>query len=589
MMKVLIPILALGLSTPLAAQAGNQIPGVHFFEHRTSTTPPGDWVTTNANLPVDQFLTGRLSSPFDLDVVALRDGQVFLFRAVARRDAQQTVVASGATGILILEGTSGALDSLIVSNANGLSKYDWDPSNGMVVDSSFAFSPLASPDDHEWDGARCLRQDGATLYALNASGNKLIWGTISSSGFAATSARLLTPVGKAIELMDWGNDSTLDVAVLAASKISVYPMGTEGDPLWAYSHSFPNGFIAVSRSTDDLDNLVWAFEVGNSGYLVFIDHTRLSPGGSNQPPVNSPVEFESFESSRPSALACLDWDGDGRDDIVVGNKNVDQLVLMTRVPPSTPGYLFQFVSPWLYLLPDMLESPGVSGTPAYGIGNGDLDGDGDQEVIFSMPAADMMSMQLSQEISQFEKAAWLGDGATSLSTSRVGITYLLQNHAQATHLQIEGWYSETGTATPVKLTFLPDVNGDSDVKTLPEFPGVTTGGMVFDFQTPSPAPTSSSVFQYFLREVNVQNDVIVWASTGVTLVSTQPDSGGNNAAQTWNHVLQYWGASSTWRVPPGGGYEATSLSYPPAEQNLGGTLAPGVYVSTRPRRTTLIQ
>lgn len=624
MMKVLLPVLGLGLSTSLAAQApvtytpGTHLPGVHFYEKGTvNSSDPTAWNVTTANLPVERFLTGQFSSVHDRDVVVLRGGEVFFFRAVARRDAQQ-LVHSSATGIAILEDGNGDLDALLVADSSGLTKYDWDDSTGMTEDTSFS-----APTTTDWQGIKELRTVDGKLYALTGSGDTLLEGTVASGGGSLSqtgTTDLSAHPGLEIEPMRWGSSQILGIAVLAADDIAVYDPSSPPPtppaaptPLWHYAHAFPTSQIAVSRSTisGEKDFLMWALTIGADGYLAAINVDKLTGSVPNC--------FQVFEDKTASSLACFDWDTEqydsdpdeyvtdythdslGRDDVVLGRTGMTQVLLMRRQPPTTAGFPFQILygPSWVFRLPDCPDA-GTNTQPyeARTIGHGDLDGDGDEEVLFSMPQSDMISMQLSEEEDQYSNAPWFSDGS-SFDADSIAFYYEGDHpNANATHFEIEAWRSYRDDSPAERLEI--DTTISNALQPIPSTAGPVE--WAFDDSGLSPASDDETVYQYFVREVQVDplTSEVVWKGTGITFVVVLDEDENQTstteaAVEAWINVSQVLGTteSPTGRhTPPGPTNDflhLTLLKYLPANTGISdpGNLAGGVYVSTRPRRVTI--
>lgn len=262
-------------------------------------------------------------------------------------------------------------DALAVVAPSGLSIALVDPLTGL-----WTWSPL---DSSTWAGARTLRSadldsDGrADLLGVAADGQTVLTRIAGATEMQFSGGASFSAGAAVLDLLalQWDLDPALEFAVLTTGGVALFD--GSGALLAHYASSIPGGAIARVASTANAnDRLAWITTVSTNAHQWLL---TLSPGG-----IDAQLDLGTLD-----VVACVsaDADADGDDDLLLSHRRNYNLVWLVnqRGPQAPSATSFQVTSSGVRLFnagPSDIEAPENQAWPALA----DLDGDGDQDVVF---------------------------------------------------------------------------------------------------------------------------------------------------------------------------------------------------------------
>ncbi|RME72903.1 MAG: hypothetical protein D6776_07950 [Planctomycetota bacterium] len=192
--------------------------------------------------------------------------------------------------------------------------------------------------------------------------------------FDAPEGTALPVAADAALARDLDTDGTLDVALATASAAAAHALVVRGDAQpgvlrWRLAERFGAGSGAVALAAADLDRdgrLDLATADGTGGSVSVLR-------GAADPALLAPVTFTAL--AQPAALAALDLHGRGAADLVVLDPAAGELAVLRNDTPR--GGALDFAPPFVVSI----------GAGASRLAAGDLDRDGDLDLVLLDPAA----------------------------------------------------------------------------------------------------------------------------------------------------------------------------------------------------------
>jgi hypothetical protein len=332
------------------------------------------------------LFVGKVTSPWDMDAVALRGNDLELMIQIASRHSVIRF-ASGVTGAVLLpvQGTGGP-DVGLATNSTGATKYTWN------------VNPSGAPQTQlvGWGGATMLRLGADKVYALSASGTQIL--VASTAGGTLTGQTPLTLNGT---VRDWPLKWTATneaLAILYTSSLDVRD-ASQNTQLWSYPAFSDTDKIAVSHGHGtERDYLLWGLDVSGATYVATLNSDHL-PGPSQFPLMtlgNLAGAITSFEFDSADVQG-----GPTREDLIISDASTADVYVLERQDPNQSTYPF-----WA---PSRFVLGSLNSAPATLAAGGDVDGDGDQDALFGLNGQNELRVCLNGRIERHAIAPKLGD------------------------------------------------------------------------------------------------------------------------------------------------------------------------------------
>ncbi len=278
--------------------------------------------------PFQRVLAGSFTDDDVTSAIVLDGGIAVLVYHPTAFTALHEVSPLSFNDIAVLPAKGGLFrDALLSVGASGLVHSIFDSATREFVSTA-----ITSP--HFENASRLLvaELDGfpdPEVLGLDATGQNFMVATLDE--FLALSASSIHPVGgTALELgwMDWDHDGAQEVLVFADDKLKVFtPAGVLVDDVRVLQ---PGGTMSVLRDPGARDQLAWVTRnLNNTAYWLYSFHSDgytgplpllFTPPGSSQS-----VGIDVF------AVPCGDWDGDKRQDLLLGHESFLQSVVLNNL------------------------------------------------------------------------------------------------------------------------------------------------------------------------------------------------------------------------------------------------------------------
>jgi hypothetical protein len=362
-MKCILTLLACSAIVPLCpAQRPAQV--------LPYPTTGSNAVTGNAT----QACVGQFTDDVIADGAILCGGNVFLLYAPERFSAYSKVTGPF-TSIAKVGVSATGRDGLLASTSSGLVLLKWDTSSRQLT-STTALSNTS------WGGATQLQtvvfgsttkicavsSTGATILFADWDGSQIV---SSSVGSLDVSSTILSLAG-----LNWGGtDGTqhFDFAYDDGSKLRV--VSSSGTQLYSYTNAYAAPIVLRMPVASGTDNVIWVTQNPfGAGQCLTVAH---SSNGS----IESPIYFGTMVAAH---LTLADIDADGLQDLVVTRSDDHYARVLYRQLSGSMSYGLTGgsggVSGMLY---DLSSVDGSCSSNAPAVAAGDLDGDGDEDVLFA--------------------------------------------------------------------------------------------------------------------------------------------------------------------------------------------------------------
>lgn len=410
---------ALGLA-PLLASAAVAVPQLYSKEPVLHAHPTGAMPGEAAVV-----VTGQLTDDVHPDVAVLQGSNLALLYAAARHDV--FLVTPGSFEALALAPGAGAggIDALLTVDAGGLKLFEW---NGSALARNAGF-----PTQSAWIGARDLQvvDHGPALWvaALDAAGTSILRGTWDGSTFTAGPPFAVSGTALSYAILEFDAQRPgAEIAVDSGGGLYVYDAA--GARLYDFTNFDSTPIVRRLVEPGGEEAIVWSTALPGGGPGDgMLGVVRNGPSGAYH------ENFLPLPGYRASDLALGDWFGNGWPDLLSLSQGDDQARVFANqwAESSSPAYSFYLPAQGQTFQIDASDVH-VGGSERPAMGGGDLDGDGDMELVLA-----------GHQIGSRSLGVYLADG--------VDETLLAPQLSQCTDT-----YSETETATEVQveLGFLVD-------------------------------------------------------------------------------------------------------------------------------------
>jgi len=312
---------------------------------------------------------GAVMNANDPDIVLLRGSEIVLLDAHARHDLKRPIQNFPVNDVCVLPGSgaSPGTDGLLVTRSTGLVHLFSTDHGTDVIDQAIL--------DPSWSGVSMLRVDqGNRIYGYDPSLAAIRTAALVNGFYQAGPSIILQDVSSSdaavldFHPIDWvGNDGVDELVIQTTNNVRIHDPATEHVTILGPTYGAED-LLAVSRDKSGLDRVIQYVELlGTLGFLLVSDSSE----GTYQPLY--------LGGHLAAHLTCFDaYHGDGKQDLGVSRKGSRDVVLFE--------YDVEGALPFGFMPTEMpsLVSLGSGVVSSYFIG-GDVDGDGDEDMIATLP------------------------------------------------------------------------------------------------------------------------------------------------------------------------------------------------------------
>jgi hypothetical protein len=330
-------------------------------------------VTGNAT----QACIGQFSDDVIADGAILCGGDVFLLYAPERFSAYSKVSGPFTSMTKVSLSSCPGRDALLASSSTGLVLLQWNAGTR-----GFASTTVLT--DSSWANASQLQSldfaDGSTtkICAVSSNGTKILHADWDGAAISNASSLTVSSTILSLAALNWsgtGGAPNLDFAYDDGSKLIV--VSSAGAGLFTYTNAYAQPIVTRMPCPSATDNVIWVTQNPfGSGQALTVVH---SSNGSVEPPIF-------FGSMTAASLTLADIDADGLQDLVITRSGDHYAQVLYRQTSGSMSYgLFDKNGNQAPTL--NLGNVYGSCTSAPAVAAGDLDGDGDEDVLFAGHAA----------------------------------------------------------------------------------------------------------------------------------------------------------------------------------------------------------
>ncbi|MBK7643059.1 MAG: hypothetical protein IPJ19_08400 [Planctomycetes bacterium] len=482
---------------------------------------PSNFVSGSAT----KIAVGRFTDDLVADGALLCGGNVFLLYAPEHVCSYSRLVGPFTSMTKVDSSAHPGQQMLLASTSAGLSLIEWDPS-ARVLKSSAA---LADP---TWAGATSLQTvhggvDGGTVVCgLSTDGKTVLrvaWDGAHIVTGSSGSVRLPThPLSFAG--LHWNSDSLLDVAYDDGQGLRV--LSGTGASLYSSTSACAIPKVLRFPQASGTDNVVWVTtDPATNAESLTVVHS--SNGVAEAPIPASGVIV--------SEIALADVDADGRADLVATFLNVPlAMVFYGQASGSMSFGLFSGTGAGPTSI--NLVSAYAPSWAAPALGTGDLDGDGDEDVLCAGQPGDLAGVQAWFSAGVYDEVFQPGYESQIVKAWMSGFTYLDWSGGTAAKITLTPWNvpatGPSSAATDIRVSVWARSTSNGPIEPVSLFDGFfeTEGDLHISLPTPAGNLPQYLVMTVGYVERNPQGAVVrslpTWTGQIDRLNLPHPTTGG---------------------------------------------------------------